>query len=48
MKKTFTKVADKIISKTLKLNINSTTSIAIFQPKFPKELSILKSQTINK
>lgn len=42
MKKAFTKVTDKIISKTLKLNINSTTSVAMFQPKVSKELSIFK------
>lgn len=42
MKKTFTKTVDKLISKTLKMNINSTTSVAIFQPKVSKELSVFK------
>lgn len=47
MKKSFTKAVDKLVSKALKLNINSTTSIAAFQPKIPKELSIFK-KTDNK
>lgn len=42
MKKEFTKAVDKLISKALKMNINSTTSIAAFQPKVPTELSVLK------
>lgn len=42
MKKSFTKAVDKLIGKTLKMNISSTTSLAMFQPKVPKELSILK------
>lgn len=42
MKKSFTKAVDKLIGKALKLNINSTTSVAAFQPKVPKELSALK------
>lgn len=42
MKKSFTKAVDKLISKALKMNINSTTSIAAFQPKVPKELSAFK------
>lgn len=42
MKKSFTKAVDKLISKALRLNINSTTSVAAFQPKVPKELSALK------
>lgn len=42
MKKEFIKAVDKLISKTLKMNINSTTSIAMFQPIVPKELSKLK------
>ena len=42
MKKEFTKAVDKLISKALKLNINSTTSIAMFQPKVPKELLVFK------
>ena len=41
MKKSLTKVIDKIVGGTLKLNINSTTSIAAFHPKVPKELSAL-------
>ncbi len=41
MKNSVTKVIDKIVSKTLKMNINSTSSVAIFQPKVPKELSAL-------
>lgn len=47
MKKEFTKAVDKLISKALKLNINSTTSVAAFQPKVPTELSVLKNQKIN-
>lgn len=42
MKKSFTKAVDKLISKALRLNINSTTSVAAFQPKVPTELSVLK------
>ena len=42
MKKEFTKAVDKLISKALKLNINSTTSVAAFQPKVPTELSVFK------
>lgn len=42
MKKSITKTVDKLISKTLKLNVNSTTSIAMFQPKVSKELSVFK------
>lgn len=41
MKKSFTKAVDKLINKALKMNVNSTTSIAMFQPKVPKELSAL-------
>ncbi len=47
MKNSLTKAIDKIVSKTLKLNINSTSSLAMFQPKIPKELSAL-SKTNNK
>ena len=47
MKNSLTKVFDKIVSKTLKLNVNSTTSVAMFQPKIPKDLSAL-SKTNNK
>ena len=42
MKKTLTKTLDKILSKTLKMNVNSTSSLASFQPKIPKELSVFK------
>lgn len=42
MKKEFTKAVDKLISKALKMNINSTTSLAMYQPKVSKELSIFK------
>lgn len=42
MKKEFTKAVDKLISKALKMNINSTTSLAMFQPKVSKELSVFK------
>ena len=42
MKKEFTKAVDKLISKALKMNVNSTTSIAMFQPKVPKELLVFK------
>lgn len=47
MKNSLTKAMDKIVSKALKLNINSTSSLAMFQPKIPKELSAL-SKTNNK
>lgn len=47
MKNSLTRVIDKIVSKTLKMNINSTTSVAMFQPKIPKELSTL-SKSNNK
>lgn len=47
MKKEFTKAVDNLIGKALKLNVNSTTSIAMFQPKVPKELSMLK-KSVNK
>lgn len=47
MKKSFTKAVDKLINKALKMNVNSTTSIAMFQPKVPKELSMLK-KSVNK
>ena len=42
MKKKFTKVVDNLIGKALKMNVNSTTSIAMFQMKVPKELSVFK------
>lgn len=38
MKKVIIKTVDKIVSGTLKMNINSTTSVAIFQPKMPAAL----------
>lgn len=38
MKNVFIKAIDKVVSGTLKMNINSTTSLAIFQPKMPAEL----------
>lgn len=41
MKKTIVKFTDSLVRQTLKLNVNSTTSIVIFQPKMPKELSSL-------
>ncbi len=41
MKKSLTKAVDKLVSKTLKMNINSTSSIAMFQPKVPKVLLTL-------
>lgn len=41
MKKSLTKAVDKLVSKTLKMNINSTSSLAMFQPKVPKELQTL-------
>ena len=42
MKKKFTKAVDNLIGKALKMNVNSTTSIAMFQMKVPKELSVFK------
>lgn len=47
MKNSLTKAIDKIVGKALKLNINSTSSLAMFQPKIPKDLSAL-SKTNNK
>lgn len=41
MKKSLTKAVDKLVSKTLKMNINSTSSLAMFQSKVPKELQTL-------
>lgn len=41
MKKTLIKCIDKFVMGSLKMNVNSTTSIIIFQPKIPKELSDL-------
>lgn len=41
MKKVFIKAVDKMVSGTLKMNVNSTTSLAIFQPKMPAELKAL-------
>ncbi len=38
MKNVFIKAIDKVVSGTLKMNVNSTTSLAIFQPKMPAEL----------
>ena len=42
MKKSFVKIIDRTIGKTLKMNVNSTSSFASFQPKIPKELSVFK------
>lgn len=41
MKKVFIKVVNKMVSGTLKMNVNSTTSLAIFQPQMPAELKAL-------
>lgn len=41
MKKTFIMIADKFVGHALKLNVNSTTSLAIFQPQMPSELKKL-------
>lgn len=38
MKNIIVKFTDKLVDKTLKMNINSTTSIAIYQPEVPKKL----------
>lgn len=38
MKNVFIKTVDKIVSSTLKMNVNSTTSIMAYQPKMPVEL----------
>lgn len=43
MKKVFIKVADKLISGTLKMNVNSTTSVAAYQPKMPVEIKKLSN-----
>lgn len=42
-KKVFIKVADKIVSGALKMNVNSTTSLAAYQPKMPVELKKLSN-----
>ena len=47
MKKKFTKAVDNLIGKALKMNVNSTTSIAMFQPKVPKE-SLVFQKSNNK
>ena len=41
MKKAIVKFTDKLIGKTLKLNVNSTSSLAAFQPDMPIELKRL-------
>lgn len=41
MKKTIVKLTDNLIKQALKLNVNSTTSLAAYQPEMPKELSSL-------
>lgn len=38
MKKTLTKVVDKLVAKAVKTNVNCTTSVCAFQPKIPSEL----------
>lgn len=38
MKKRLTKAIEVLVSKAIKTNVNSTTSIAAFQPKVPSEL----------
>lgn len=43
MKKVFIKAVDKMVSGTLKMNINSTTSVMAYQPKMPKELKKLSN-----
>lgn len=42
MKNSVTKIMDKIVGKALKMNINSTSSCAAFQPKVSEELSVFK------
>lgn len=41
MRKIFIKMVDKMVSSKLKTNVNSTTSLAIFQPQMPAELKAL-------
>lgn len=41
MKKVLIRCVDKLANVTLKLNVNSTTSLAAFQPTMPKELKEL-------
>ncbi len=43
MKKNAIKFVDKLVSKTLKLNVNSTSSVIVFQPKMPKGLEQLSN-----
>lgn len=38
MKNVFIKAIDKVVTGTLNMNVNSTTSLAIYQPKMPAEL----------
>lgn len=38
MKFDIIKLADKLVEKTLKLNVNSTTSLMAYQPKAPADL----------
>lgn len=36
--KNIKKAIDKAVSKAIKVNVNSTTSLMAFQPRVPKEL----------
>ena len=46
MKNIFSRSVDKLVSKVLKVNVNSTTSVTAFQPAIPTELKKL-SKFIN-
>lgn len=45
MKKTTVKIIDKLVSKVIRANVNSTTSIIAYQPRIPAEI---KNETKSK
>ena len=47
MKFDIIKLADKLEEKTLKLNVNSTTSLMAYQPEMPAELNNIRKYHSN-
>ncbi len=47
MKFDIIKLADKLVEKTLKLNVNSTTSLMAYQPEMPTELNNIRKYRSN-
>ena len=47
MKFDIIKLADKLVEKTLKLNVNSTTSLMAYQPEMPAELNNIRKYRSN-